>query len=108
MRVYIAGPYAKGDIAINVANAVMAGDMVLDLGHIPYVPHLTHLWHLISPHPHEEWLTLDREWLKVCDMVLRIPGESAGADQEVELAEELGIPVVYNGRELDAWLASHT
>ncbi|GAG05287.1 unnamed protein product, partial [marine sediment metagenome] len=32
-------------------------------------------------------------WLEVCDCVLRLPGESAGADLEVERAKELGIPV---------------
>lgn len=107
-KVYIAGPYARGDVAMNIREAVEAADMVLDIGHIPYLPHLTHLWHLISPHPYEEWLALDREWLKVCDVVLRIPGESLGANSEVLLAMELGIPVVFNGAELGHWLASHT
>ena len=108
MRVYIAGPYAKGDVAMNIREVIEAADMVLDIGHTPYVPHLTHLWHLISPHPQEEWLALDGEWLKVCDVVLRIPGESVGANSEVLLAMELGIPVVFSEAELERWLASHT
>ena len=29
MKVYIAGPYTKGDVAINVRNAIEAADRVL-------------------------------------------------------------------------------
>ena len=77
-------------------NAVLAADRLLRKGHIPYVPHLTHLWHMIVPHLYEDWLTLDKEWLKICDAVLRLPGESHGADDEVKTAECLGIPVYYS------------
>ena len=31
--------------------------------------------------------------LERCDAVLRVPGESTGADQDVRLAEERGLPV---------------
>jgi hypothetical protein len=33
--------------------------------------------------------------LQRCDAVLRIPGESKGADQDVRLAQERGLPVYY-------------
>ncbi|MCU1664691.1 MAG: hypothetical protein JWR58_4756 [Pseudonocardia sp.] len=36
--------------------------------------------------------------LQHCDAVLRLPGESAGADQDVAIARERGIPV-YTGLE---------
>lgn len=39
MRVYIAGPYTKGDVVENVRAAVFAGDEVFEAGHSPYVPH---------------------------------------------------------------------
>ncbi len=93
MRIYIAGPYTQGDVAVNVRNAVLAANEVLDAGHTPFVPHLTHLWHLITPRPYEDWLCLDIKWLKICDVVIRLPGESAGADEEVAVAERLNIPV---------------
>jgi hypothetical protein len=32
----------------------------------------------------------------MCDAILRLPGESAGADEEVKLAKELGKPVFYS------------
>jgi hypothetical protein len=60
------------------------------------VPHLTHFWHLVSPHEYEFWLKLDLEFLTVCDCLVRLPGESSGADREVARAECLCIRV-YEG-----------
>lgn len=97
MKVYIAGPYSKGDIAENVRAAIYAGNYVArTLGHTVFIPHLTHFWHLVQPAPYEFWLDQDREWLKVCDAVLRIEGESAGADSEVSLARDLGLQVYHS------------
>jgi hypothetical protein len=92
-RVYVSGPYAKGDAAENVRRAVMAADELLRAGHVPFCPHLSHFWHLLCPKPREAWLQYDLEWLRACDAVVRLPGESEGADAEVEAARELGIPV---------------
>ena len=36
------------------------------------------------------WLGQDAVWLVECDAVLRIPGDSVGADQEIEMARGLG------------------
>ena len=93
MRIYIAGPYTQGDVAANVNAAITAAEILAQRGHSPYVPHLTHFWHLIYPHRKEDWLNLDRVWLSQCEAVLRLPGESEGADIEVELAKRLGLPV---------------
>jgi uncharacterized protein DUF4406 len=92
-RVYIAGPYTKGDVAVNVRNAYEAANTLADLGFAPFVPHATHFWHMLFPRPYEFWLSLDREFLPCCAAVLRLPGESAGAEKEVHLAQALGIPV---------------
>ena len=40
MRVYIAGAYSKGDVALNVREAIEMADKLVKLGHIPYIPHL--------------------------------------------------------------------
>lgn len=102
MRVYVAGPYTNGDVALNVRAAIEAADRILKAGHAPYVPHLMHFWHLVCPGPYEQWIQFDLEWLPVCDALVRLPGESSGADGEVRLAESLGIPVYYG---LDQFLA---
>jgi hypothetical protein len=96
MKVYIAGPYTKGDVVLNVRNAIMAAEAVLKAGHTPYIPHLSYFWHLVCPHPPEFWYSYDNEWLDYCDCVLRLPGESVGADAEVALAKKLCIPVYYS------------
>ncbi len=41
--------------------------------------------------PYQQWLEYDKEWLKLCHYVLRLPGESGGADGEVIYATALGI-----------------
>lgn len=100
MKVYIAGPITKGDVAANVRNAILAADAVRALGHIPFVPHLNHFWHMVAPRSYEDWLKIDMAWLRECDCVLRLPGESNGADLEVAEAVRLSIPVYYSIREL--------
>lgn len=92
-RVYIAGPYTQGDTAINVRTALGAAQELLLAGWAPYVPHLTHFWHLVYPGPYEHWAALGIVWLEVADALVRLPGESPGADREVAFARDHGIPV---------------
>ena len=99
-KIYVAGPYTKGDVAINVRNAFEIAEELSKLGFAPFVPHYTHFWHMLFPHEYKFWLTLDKEFLACCDCLYRIEGDSTGADIEVEHAELLGIPVFYNFDEL--------
>ena len=92
-RIYIAGPYTQGDVAINVRNAYAAADRLANLGFAPFVAHHTHFWHMLFPRPYESWLELDLEFLPCCHALLRLPGPSSGADGEVAAAKSLGIPV---------------
>lgn len=92
-RVYLCSPYSLGDIAQNVKTAVDAADELLVQGYIPFVPHLTHFWQYLHPHNYDEWLEYDRNWLLVCDALLRLEGNSSGADREVNDAVENGIKV---------------
>jgi hypothetical protein len=98
--VYIAGPYTKDDPVINTANVIRAADELASHGYYPYVPHLTLFWHLIYPHDIRFWYDLDIAWLKKCDCLLRLPGESSGADNEVRIAKNLGMPIYYSIEEL--------
>jgi hypothetical protein len=96
LRIYIAGPYTQGDVAVNVRNAIIAADILVDMGHSPYVPLLNHFWHLVLPHEPQYWLDLDFAWLDVCDAILRLPGLSEGADKEVARAKQ-NCQTVYYG-----------
>lgn len=103
-RVYIAGPYTKGDVAENVNRAIRAANLLMDAGAYPYVPHLSHFWHLVYQRPYEDWLALDMAYLECAAAVFRIAGESHGADKEVEWAEAHGVPVFTEMWRVDEWL----
>ena len=91
--VYIASPYTIGDMAQNVKRQIDAADELMNVGFCPIIPLLSHFQHMVHPRPYEDWMEIDKEKLRRCDVVLRLPGESKGADIEVALAHELGIPV---------------
>ena len=85
-------------------DVIKVADMVLERGHIPFIPHLTHFWHFLSPKPWETWMEIDEVILLRCDSVLRLFGESVGADREVELALKNSIRVYYNLHDIpDDW-----
>lgn len=98
--VYIASPYTLGDVGQNVHDHIKAADAVAAMGFAVMAPLLTHFWHILIPHSYSFWTRLDDELIKRCDYLLRLPGQSAGADAEVALAEAIGIPVFYSLDEL--------
>jgi hypothetical protein len=98
--VYVAGPISKGDQFMNVRNAILVGERLRAAGLVPFVPHLSALWNLIVPVGYEDWMALDFSWIERCDAVLRMDGESSGADREVVFTNELGKPVFYSEEEL--------
>ena len=96
IKVYLAAPYTKGDVCQNVRRVIDFAEQLSSFGIIPFVPHLTHFWHFIYPHEISFWYEYDNACLKDCDCLIRLSGDSEGADKEVELARSLGIPVVYS------------
>lgn len=93
LRVYVAGPYTLGDVALNVRAAVLAAETLRNAGHFPYVPHLSHYWHTMFPRGYEDWMELGLAYLITCHAMVRLPGESPGSDREVAFARAHGIPV---------------
>lgn len=109
IKVYVAGPISKGDQHLNCRNGIEACDKLLMKGFIPFCPFLTGFWHTIFPHHYEVWMEYDFEWLKACECVLRLPGESSGADREVKLAESIGLPVFHSIEALERFYSGcHT
>lgn len=109
-RVYIAGPISKGDLADNVNSATLAFIRLAREGFAPFCPH----WSVFSGGcayvgegevvargtsignvmmSHADWIGVDLPWVAVANAVVRLPGESVGADAEVAHAIALGIPV---------------
>lgn len=102
--VYVAGPYSGGNVSRNVQKALQQGDIIYDMGALPFVPHLCHLWDLVTPQAYVYWLRMDMEWLDRVDALFRLEGVSPGADEEVKKCEGLGIPVFTDIFKLQDWI----
>ena len=102
--IYIAGPITLGPIEENVRKPIEIADGIIERGHGVIVPQLTIFWQFISPHTWQEWIDMDDVIIRKCDALYRMPGESKGADHEVELAREIRIPVFTNEDALHEWL----
>lgn len=100
LKIYIASPYTIGDVAVNVKRQLDVADELMDMGFAPFAPLYSHFQHMAHPRPYTDWIKVDLEWVAACDCVLRLDGESKGADGEVEYAKRIGIPVFYSMEEL--------
>jgi hypothetical protein len=88
-----------GDHYRNVGIGMAAGLAAMRLGWAPYIPHMDALLQMALgfsgdlPVSYEEWMELDFVYVRAAYALLRLPGESPGADREVALARSLGRPV---------------
>jgi hypothetical protein len=109
MLILIAGPYRSGtndDPVLMEKNLRQLEEVALPLfraGHIPMIGEWVALPLMRvagSEKPGDKayneiaYPTAER-LLTRCDAVLRLPGESKGADQDVKIAKELGLKVFY-------------
>ena len=94
--VYIASPYTLGDKLKNVYRQIDVADQLMNDGFCPVVPLLTHYQEERHHKSYEDWMKIDFEKLKRCDALLRLEGQSSGADREVKFAIENRIPVFYD------------
>lgn len=94
--VYVAGPLTKGPWSHNQRAALDAAAQLADAGCVPYVPHLSVQWDTVHPRGYEFWMEQCLAWVERCDVLLRLPGESPGADREVEHAKRHGMAVFHS------------
>lgn len=92
--VYIAAPYSSDPKTNTVAAIEFAGVLMDHQIAWPIVPHLSHLWNAIAPRPYDDWIALDLALLERCDGLIRLQGDSPGADGEVARAGELELPTL--------------
>lgn len=92
LKCYIAGAYSKPEPVANVAVACRFASWLIDHGHNVFVPHLNVLLHFMEARSWDDWLSLDMDWVESCDVLIRLPGESKGADREVIHAMDKLIP----------------
>lgn len=110
MMILIAGPYRSGTgddpakMAANLARLEAASWPVFEKGHVPMIGEWVALpvWYMaggkaVGDDLYEHILhpTAGR-LLQHCDAVLRLPGASKGADNDVKIARERGIPVYFD------------
>lgn len=100
IKVYIASPYTIGDNLENVKVQILAANLLLDAGLSPYMPLYTHYLEEIKERSYDQWMNFDYDWLAVCDALVRLPGESMGADDEVSFAKDHDIPIFYSIEEV--------
>jgi nucleoside 2-deoxyribosyltransferase len=106
--VYIAGPYTRPDPVENTHRAMKVWNRLFEAGLYPIVPHWSMFQHFLHPRPYEDWMRYDFVLIERCDALLRLPGESSGADREVVHANTHGIPVFDTIEGLLAWAGMET
>jgi len=99
-RVYISGPITKGDRDANFQQAADAHKALIAAGYAVLNPMLTMRLPGAFAIGHDTWIANDLPWVAVADAVLRLPGESKGADIECEHASIHGVPVFHDVAEL--------
>ncbi len=108
--VYIAGPYRNGHPIEVVKKVVIAAEAIASLGYFPFLPHsVTRDWAMRFDHPEDAWIGYCMAWVRRCDALVRLPGESEGSDHEMRVADEIGIPVFGDGvvDGLEAFMWAH-
>jgi hypothetical protein len=112
--VYIASPYTKGDVSVNVHFQCKVFDELMDEKIvIPVVPLWSHFQHTIFPRPYKDWIEYDLALLNRYDACWRLgvvneklnysQYDSSGADGEVEEFKKLNKPVFFNKKDLYQW-----
>ena len=107
-RIYISGPITRGDPIHNFHQAVSAQMELIQAGLAPLNPMLTMMMPGERMVRHHEWMEIDLPWVAVADAVLRLPGESEGADAEVAAAMDRGIPVLYSVDQVVGYIKGST
>lgn len=100
--VYIACPMTKGGFTNNVRNCLRIAQELKVKGYSPIAPVLTWFWDMLYPEKLQDWLQYDFGLIAVSDCVLRLQGESDGADAELDYAVRNDVPIYLTMCELYA------
>lgn len=114
--VYIASPYTKGDMALNVRYQMEIWDKLYGEGHVlPVAPLWSHFQHLTFPRGYEEWLRYCLQTIPRYDACFARDAEygplnyemteSSGRAREISWFQELGKPVFADFASLYDWAA---
>ena len=118
--ILIAGPYRSGTgddpvlLAANLHALEAAAWPVFRSGHVPMIGEWVALpvlgsagaTGLADPLAEQVMYPTAERLLQHCDGVLRLPGASTGADQDVAIARERGLPVWHAVEEIPGYVAA--
>ncbi len=118
MLILVAGPYRSGTgddpdlMARNLARLEEATWPIFRSGHVPMIGEWVALPVLRAagadgvsdPLAQRVLYPTAERLLQHCDAVLRLPGESTGADQDVAIARRRGIPVYHRVEEIPGFV----
>jgi hypothetical protein len=103
---FISGAYSgrsPSEVEDNLSRATQVVKEALKAGWVPVCPNV--FWHPFADlQEYDFWLEAALDLLEECDVLVLVPGweNSSGVLREVELAKDLGIPVI-NASELDTY-----
>mgnify|MGYP003784521597 FL=1 len=101
-RIYVAGSYSSDNVIQvfkNMQRGIKVSARLLKQGYIPFCPWLDYHFFLHEDITLKEIQDYSIGWLEVsdCVYVLRHSDDSKGTQNEIRVAEKLGIPVLYEG-----------
>jgi len=117
MMILIAGPYRSGTnddpqkMDDNLRRLESASYPIFQAGHIPMIGEWVAMpiWHTAGGQAvgdslyDEIFYPTAGRLIDRCDAILRLEGQSSGADNDVKLANERGIPVYYDVAEIPVY-----
>ena len=120
MMILIAGPYRSGTgddpdlLAANLRALEEAAWPIFRAGHVPMIGEWVALpvmrgagsAQVGDPVSEQVLYPTAERLLQHCDAVLRLPGDSTGADQDVRIAEERGLPVFTRVEDIPGYVAA--
>ena len=107
-RIYISGPITMGNRKHNFKQAAIAQVVLIKHGMAVFNPMLSMRLPGAFKISHKEWLDNDLPWVESSDAVLRLKGESVGADMENAHAREHGVPVFTSRASLIRYFSKQT
>ena len=119
LMILIAGPYRSGTgddptlMNLNLARLESAAWPIFRSGHVPMIGEWVALPVLDSagatgvtdPLAEQVMYPTAERLLQHCDAVLRLPGASTGADQDVAIARKRGLPVYFDVAQIPGYVA---
>ena len=104
-RVFVGGPWTKPDPLANVNATLKLRSDIQAAGTVHMVCSMcdTFLWGTVYPSNYEEQTMFCLHELASCDIAVFRRGESSGRDREIQICNDLGIPVFWEGELRGFW-----